>query len=61
MKFKLIKKGCKNVGAYGVTGLSTGDTFDVDGLFAEKAKNNPDFFEVKKKVEKNGNTRRDKK
>jgi len=49
MKYKLIKAGCKNVGAYGVTGLSTGDTFELKGHLAEKANNNPDFELVKSK------------
>ena len=59
MKFKLVKSNCKNVGAYGVSKLSTGDTFELDGRLAEKAKNNPDFSEVltrSKKVKKHGNS-----
>jgi len=47
MKFKLIKLGCKDVGAYGGAKLSTGDTFELDGHLAEKASNNPDFELVK--------------
>ena len=52
MKFKLIKLKCKNVGAYGVKGISTGDAIELTGHFAEKAKNNPDFSEVLSKTTK---------
>ena len=49
MNFKLVKLNCKNVGAYGVTGLSTGDVFQLEGRAAEKAGNNPDFKFIKAK------------
>ena len=52
MKFKLIKEGCDNVGAYGVNGISTGDTIELDGLMAEKASNNPDFKHMTRKTKK---------
>ena len=63
MKFKLIKPNCKNVGSYGGVILSTGDTFELTGVLADKAKNNPDYSEVlthKTKKAKNGNSGRNK-
>ncbi len=57
MKFKLVKPNCKNVGAYGVENISTDDVINLTGRQAEKAKNNPDFSEVKqRRVKKNGNS-----
>ena len=55
MKLKLIKLNCKNVGAYGIENISTGDTIELSGHSAEKARNNPDFTEVLTKAKKNGN------
>lgn len=60
MKFKFIKPDCKNVGAYGISNISTGDTIEFSGHFIEKAKNNPDFelvkVKAKKAVKKNGDS-----
>jgi len=59
MKFKLVKPNCKNVGSYGGVILSTGDTFELTGVLADKAKNNPDYSEVltrSKKAKKYGNS-----
>jgi len=49
MKFKFIKADCKNVGAYDLSNISTGDIVEFKGHFEEKAKNNPDFEIAKKK------------
>ena len=59
MKFKFIRPDCKKVNAYSLRNISTGDTVELDGYFAEKATNNPDF-ELIKKVKKNGNSGRNK-
>ena len=60
MKFKFIKPECENVGAYGVSNISTGDTVEFSGHFIEKATNNPDFelvkVKAKKAVKKNGDS-----
>lgn len=59
MKFKLVKSNCKNVCAYGVENISTGDTVEFTGHFVEKAKNNSDFKLIAgktKKVQKNGDS-----
>ena len=61
MKFKLIKSKCKNVGAYGIENISTGDTIELSGHSAEKARNNPDFTEVLTKAKKNGKSSGNKK
>ena len=54
MKFKFIKADCKNVGAYDLSNISTGDIVEFDGYFEEKAKNNPDFEIAKVKSKKAG-------
>ncbi len=46
MKFRLVKEGCVKVNAYHKEGISTGDVVELEGHFAEKANNNPDFKKV---------------
>lgn len=48
MKFKLVKKVEGEVNCYGVQMCATGDTVDLPGHLAEKAKLNPDYEEVRK-------------
>lgn len=62
MKFKFIKPKCENVGAYDLRNISTGDTVELTGHFAEKATNNPDFelVKIKKAKKTNGNSGGDK-
>ena len=62
MKFKFIKPNCKNVGAYNIENISSGDTVEFTGRFAEKATNNPDFelVKIKKAKKTNGNIGGDK-
>ena len=52
MKFKLIKEVEGLVGAYGHENIKTGDVIELEGFFAEKARNNPDFAEVKTRRKK---------
>ena len=52
MKFKLIKEVESSVGAYGHENIKTGDAIELEGFFAEKAQNNPDFVEVKTRRKK---------
>lgn len=49
MKFKLIKKGCKDVPVYGGQTASTGDYIELKGHLIEKASNNPDFEQAQGK------------
>lgn len=46
-KFKLTKEVKSAVPVYGGKEAITGDVIELDGLLAEKARNNPDFQEVK--------------
>jgi len=52
MKFKFIKKVEGSVGAYGIKSLKTGDEVELEGRYAEKASNNPDFEAKKPAAEK---------
>lgn len=56
MKFKFIKEVSSAVGVYGGNTVKTGDTIELEGFLAEKAKTNPDFKEVKPR----GNKKSDK-
>lgn len=47
MKFKFIKEVSGSVSVYDGNTVKTGDTIELEGFFADKAKNNPDFKEVK--------------
>ena len=52
MKFKLVKQVEGSVRSYGGQEVSTGDEIELDGHFAEKAKLNPDYEEVKATAKK---------
>lgn len=47
MKFKFIKEVESEVTIYNEAKVKTGDVVELEGFFADKAKSNPDFEEVK--------------
>lgn len=53
MKFKLVKEVSGSVPCYGFE-IKTGETIELEGRLADKAKANPDFKEVKRRS--GGNT-----
>lgn len=46
MEFKFTKEVEGKVSVYDGNKVATGDTIELTGFFAEKAKRNPDFEEV---------------
>ena len=48
MKFKLIAEFDKPVRCYTGEMISTGDVIELDGHLADKARNNPNYKEVKR-------------